>query len=164
QDVEGRPRGRRSPEQGELVRRPFEPAPQSLVDAARVGFEHLSDFGTNGLELHLRRAPEAETTAHLIDGQTLGPDELGERPRTHAEQQLELEGTVLGMAEAKPEPGVAGALRVDMGDSPTIAPDGERPLQASRPDPAAHPRQPATQEAEEDAGPRDTGHVRPSLR
>src|SRR5207237_6428166 len=103
-------------------------------------------------------AAEPQATAHAIDWQSVGPDELGEGPRSDALQQPELEGAILGVAEAQAKPGIAGASRVDVGDSPAIAPDGQRRIDPRHADPTAHHGQPATDEAEEHAGPSETGH------
>ena len=133
---------------------------QPLVDAADVGLEHLPDVRADKVQLRLGRTPEPKAPAHAVDGDGVAPDELRQRPGSHPQQQLELEGTVLGVAEAQAEPRVARGFGIDVRDAPAIAADRDGSPDAAHLDAGAHARQsPAQEQAKDDARPLDPGHV-----
>ena len=69
-----------------------------------------------------------------------------ESPGSRPQQQLELEGTVLGVAEAQAEPRVTRALGIDVRDAPAIPADRDGLFDTAHPDEAAHARYAPAQE------------------
>ena len=137
---------------------------QAGIDASGVGGQRFADIGADDAFLLLGHATEAKAPAHPVKGQGVGTDQLGERPTPHAQQRLELEGPVLRVTEAEPEPGILAARRVDVRNAPSVSADQEAVAEAHDSQPTTHPREPATRRPQEETRPIWSRHVAASLR
>ncbi len=92
---------------------------------------------------------EADSSRQPVNGQNVAADQLGQRPADDAEQQLELEGAILAVAEAEGKPGVVIVIGLDVRDAPAVATDLDTGIQSDESSRAAGRRQaPAEKEAE----------------
>ena len=78
-------------------------------------------------------------------------DQLGQGPAADPQQRLQLEGPVLGVAEAQPEPGIGFRGRVDVRDAPSVAPDTQRVVDAADPQGSRRSWQPAAEQPHQGA-------------
>jgi predicted glycoside hydrolase/deacetylase ChbG (UPF0249 family) len=100
-----------------------------------------------GLHFHLTpgRPAEADPPAYPVHRQPRRPDQFGERPAGDPQQRLQLERTVLAVAEAQPEPRPGVGLRLDVWDAPPVAADRRRLAEAGNSQLPGHERQPTTE-------------------
>src|SRR5262249_10930483 len=85
-------------------------------------------------------------------------DQLAQGAAADAEEQLELEGAVLALAEADGEVGVVRGARLDGGDAVAVAGDADGAVEAGDGERAARPGQaPAQEEAEDQTQERHAG-------
>src|SRR5207244_2831450 len=101
---------------------------------------------------------KSDAPRHAIGDQPPGPDELGQGPAPDAEQELQLEGTVLRLAESEPKPGVFGVAGVDMRDPPAVTADAQRPVQPLDLEVSGSPWQPSAHQAQQQLGPVGAWH------
>jgi len=66
---------------------------------------------------------EPDPPGEAVDRQSIGADQLRERPVDHTFQSLELKSPVLAVAEPEAIPGVDVTRCVYVGDTESVAPD-----------------------------------------
>ena len=106
--------------------------------------------GLGGFQLLRGATREADPPHEAVDRQRLRADQLGERPAGQPQQDLELERSILALAEADGEGGIRVPRRLDVSDAVPVTPDEDglaRPGQPKSPGDAREP--PAEKEAEE---------------
>src|SRR5688500_8377128 len=96
----------------------------------------------------MRHAREAEPARHAVRYEAARPDHLRQGPAPDAQHQLELETTVLRMAEAEAEPRVARRARLHVGDAPGVTAHEGRAIEAVDAEPPAGARQAAAEQAQ----------------
>ena len=152
------PCARLGPEQHELVR--ARRARARGVDAGDVRGDRGEDVGVERLHLGERQAVEPERPRQPVDRQRARPEQLGQPAAARTRDQLELEGTILSVAEAEREPGVGVAVGLDVRDPPPVTVDDDlvlEPRHAQRP---ARPGQPPAEGAEQRSSAGPGGHPR----
>ncbi len=147
QHVLDAPCARFGPQQHELVR--ARRARARGVDSPDVRGDRREDVGVERLHLGERKAVEPKRPRQPVDRQRPRPEQLGQPAAARTRDQLELEGTILSVAEAEREPGVGVAVGLDVRDPPSVTVDDDlavEPRHAQRP---ACPGQPPAEGAEQ---------------
>ncbi len=128
------------------------------VDAGHVGLHGRGDIGIQERKLCIGDPAKAEGAGEPIDWQRGASDELGECSPAGAGDELELERTILAVAEAEGEPGVAVRRRGDVRDSPAIPVDDDLRAEAVEAHEPAGLREAPAEEAQQRSKAGALGH------
>ncbi len=120
----GRPVGSGAgPQEGELVGPPRQAGGGSHGHPSGVGLRQAAVLGRERLHRRLPVVPETDAAGEAVEGEPGGPQEGGQGAPHDAQAGLYLEGPVLPLAEAHPEPGVGVVAGLDVGDAEAVALD-----------------------------------------